>query len=116
MKYSKCVSYTPSLLWYSNNYNFLSSMISANHNKRERFYPIVNHLYPVLFLYCRISFIKIFIYIEQHYFHSFVLKPVMFFNYSFSKNRKLKKKGCFECIRFLFPDLEKKTCYVRLTI
>ena len=35
---------------------FLDSMISANHGKVEGLKPIVKSLYPVLFLYCKISF------------------------------------------------------------
>ena len=32
-------------------------MISANHDKVNEFKPIVKSLYPLLFLYCEISFI-----------------------------------------------------------
>ena len=46
----------PSLLLNSNNYLYYSSMISANYDKIEGFQPIVKSLYPLLFLYWRISF------------------------------------------------------------
>ena len=39
--------------------HFLKSMISANYNEVERIRPIVKSLYPLLFLYCKLSFILI---------------------------------------------------------
>ena len=56
VKFSKCPS-SPLPFYGTQIINsFLSSMISANHDKGEGFQLIVKSIYPLLFLYFNISF------------------------------------------------------------
>ena len=62
---------------------FLSSMISANHDKVKGFQPIVKALYPLLFLYCRIFF-----FLQNHtlipsLMHIFCLKSYFIYNFAY---------------------------------
>ena len=55
--YSECLSNPLSFNATQITTPFLNSRISANHDQGLGFYPIIEFLYALMILYCRISFV-----------------------------------------------------------